>query len=436
MSLTQNSATAPNKRLLELSEFKVMEWLFWLRNFMVLVQLAAMVLSAKVINIPLPYWPISFAPMVLLGFNMLVYWRLEKGHRASVFEMTLHLLFDMLVFTYLLYWTGGSGNPFVSAFLVPVALAAVFGSLRHALALGILSIALYSFLMLQHVPLPTLHGRLGGDFSMHVFGMWLNFMLSAVITIGFVTALAKLAREREIALKQAEQESINSQHLIAIGALAAGAAHELGTPLSNIAMLAEECSDPSSNVEEYAENMNAIKAQLSICQSQISILRDQANLAQRPVPLQGRGEVFILEVLARFKAMRPEIAISMQASEAIYDSIVYDISLSQTILNLLNNAADASIENGRPEIEVSYRAKAHMLVLRIDDFGMGINPALESLMGEVPFSSKAQGIGIGLLLAKANVRRMDGELRLINRSSIPTGMRAEISIPFELEEAS
>ncbi|MCP4009133.1 MAG: sensor histidine kinase, partial [Proteobacteria bacterium] len=218
----------------------------------------------------------------LISFNLLVYWRLEKGRSVSESEIIVHLLFDMLVFTWLLYWTGGSANPFVSAYLVPVAAAAAFGSIRHAVLLGLVSVVLYSFLMVSYVPLPPMNGRFGGDFSLHIFGMWLSFLLSAAITIAFVSGLARLARRREIALKQAEQESINSQHLVTLGALAAGAAHELGTPLSNISMLADELLTSEGDERERAELVYSLKEQLGLCQSQTGLLRDQATHAQNP----------------------------------------------------------------------------------------------------------------------------------------------------------
>jgi two-component system sensor histidine kinase RegB len=275
-----------------------MEWLFWLRNLMVLAQFCAIVVSVKFMGISLPVLQIGMAPLLLISFNLLVYWRLENGRSVSEFEIILQLLFDMLVFTWLLYWTGGSANPFVSAYLVPVAAAAAFGSFRYAVILGLVSVALYSFLMIAYVPLPSMNGRFGGDFSLHIFGMWLSFLLSAAITIAVVSGLARLARRREIALKQAEQESINSQHLITLGALAAGAAHELGTPLSNISMLADELATSEGDEQERAELVYSLKEQLGLCQSQIGLLRDQATHAQNPEVrigsvgqfLNGRGD--------------------------------------------------------------------------------------------------------------------------------------------------
>ena len=405
-----------------------MEWLFWLRNLMILAQFVATLVAVTVMNLSLPVAQIGVAPLVLLAFNLVVYWRLEKGRLASEFEIILHLLFDMLVFTWLLYWTGGSANPFVSAYLVPVAAVAAFGSFRHALVLGLISVALYSFLMVRYVPLPSINGRFGGDFSLHIFGMWLSFLLSAAITIGFVSGLARLARRREIALKQVEQESINSQHLVTLGALAAGAAHELGTPLSNIAMLADELAASDGDERARVELVYLLKEQLGLCQSQIGMLRDQATHAQNPEVRTGSVTEFLHGVFERFKAMRSEMAIRVH-EQPLKGKIEYDLGLSQTLLNVLNNAADASSESGRDLIEVNYRQRGGELMICIDDFGAGLSDEQLELAGSVPFSTKDSGMGIGLLLSQVNINRLGGSLRIFNREhTVKPGVRTEIVI--------
>lgn len=419
-----------NQTWSELSEFKIMEWLFWLRNIMVLVQFTAIVVVVSYMGIPLPLWPIGLAPLLLLGFNLLVYWRLETGRSAPELEISLHLFFDMLVFTYLLYWTGGSVNPFVSAYLVPVALAATFGSFRHALMLGFISVLMYSILMVWNVPLPPMNGRFGGDFSLHIFGMWLNFLMSAAITIAFVSSLANLARKREMALNQAEQKNLNDQHMVALGALAAGAAHELGTPLSNISMLADELIDQQNSPEQITSFSESLKLQIDLCKSQISLLRDQANLAQTPLAMATEVDRFIPVVLDRFKAMRSEMQITVKHADELNGRLVADPALSQTLLNLLNNAADASFNNDRDSIEVCYETRGDHLRLIIDDFGTGISKEQQSMVGSQPFSSKDSGLGIGLLLSQANISRIGGSLSLFNRiDEGAIGVRTEIHIP-------
>lgn len=427
--ISASANTLPAQPLGELSSFKVMEWLFWLRNLMILVQFAAIVIAVKYMQIPLMVWPTGLAPLALLLFNALVYWRLETGESATELEITLHLLLDMLVFSWLLYWTGGSVNPFVSAYLVPVAVAAAFGALRYAVLLGLVSVGMYSLMMVQYVPLPPMNGRFGGDFSLHIFGMWLSFLLSAAITIAFVSSLARLARQREVALKRAEQESITSQHMVALGSLAAGAAHELSTPLSNISMLADELADIGVDDVEKGELVVSLKQQLDLCQSQISILRDQAHHAQNPEGLVGDAGDFVRGVLERFKAMRSEMVIRVR-QQSLRGKLAYDPALSQALLNLLNNAADASSENGRDLIEVDCRMNEDGLVILIDDYGRGLSEEHQALAGAIPFSSKHSGLGIGLLLSHANINRFGGQLSLRNRSgNDEPGVRTEIILP-------
>lgn len=425
--------TARPHTLGELSGFRVMEWLFWLRNLMILVQFFAILIAVSYMEIPLPLWPIGLAPLALLVFNVLVYWRLERGESVTELEITLHLVADMLVFSWLLYWTGGSVNPFVSAYLVPVAAAAAFVPPRYAVTLGLLSVGMYSFMMIWYVPLPPMNGRFGGDFSLHIFGMWLSFLFSAAITIAFVSSLARLVRQREVALKKAEQESINSQHLVALGSLAAGAAHELSTPLSSISMLSDELADAGIDETEKAELVAALKGQLELCQSQIAILRDQAHQAQNPEIQTGDAGEFVHGVLERFKAMRSEMEIRVQ-QHALPGRLQFDPALSQALLNLLNNAADASAENGRDLIEVDYGMRNNRLIIDIDDFGRGLSAGQQAQVGAVPFSTKHEGMGIGLLLSHANVSRLGGELTLRNRED-GQGARTEIMLPCSYPES-
>jgi two-component system sensor histidine kinase RegB len=99
------------------------------------------------------------------------------------------------------------------------------------------------------------------------------------------------------------------------------------------------------------------------------------------------------------------------------------------LLNVLNNAADASLENGSDLIEVSYRQNGAELMICIDDFGGGLSEEQLELAGSVPFSTKDSGMGIGLLLSQANLKRMGGGLRLFNREhAAKPGVRTEIVI--------
>ena len=126
--------------------------------------------------------------------------------------------------------------------------------------------------------------------------------------------------------------------------------------------------------------------------------------------------------------MRSEMAIRVH-EQPLKGKIEYDLGLSQTLLNVLNNAADASSESGRDLIEVNYRQRGGELMICIDDFGAGLSDEQLELAGSVPFSTKDSGMGIGLLLSQVNINRLGGSLRIFNREhTVKPGVRTEIVI--------
>jgi len=201
-------------------------------------------------------------------------------------------------------------------------------------------------------------------------------------------------------------------------------------------MLADELVASEGDEQERAELMYSLKEQLGLCQSQISLLRDQASQAQNPEIRTGSVAVFIQGILERFRAMRSDMVIKI-SDQPLYGEIEYDPGLSQTLLNVLNNAADASFENDRDLVEISYQQRDSELVICIDDFGVGLSAGQLELAGKVPFSTKHAGMGIGLVLSQANINRVGGSLRLTNRAQpAESGVRTEVVIKISNPERS
>ncbi len=406
--------------------FSVLYRLFWLRNLAIAVQLTVIFTVHYFLGIPLPFEKMMGAISILTVFNLFIVWRMKQRFPVTELEIAIHLGFDSFMLATLLYYAGGSTNPFVSLFLVPIALAASFLSLSYVIAIALLCIGLYSFLMVNHHHMPSTHGRFGGDFNLHVIGMWINFILSSIVAVIFITSLANIARERARKLASSEKELLKNEYVVSLGTLAAGTAHEISTPLSNIGMMADELNQSPDDIELVKEFAQSIKEQQQHCVRQLQRLRstsEQAELQQVPmVALQN----FIDDILDNWAAMRPEIKLGRASNLTVNPNIQADLTITQAISNLLNNAADASLENRHPEVNVSVEIENNNLLLHIDDFGKGFTEGQAEMAGDISFTTKDSGLGLGLILSHASLARYDGSLTLHQKD---VGIRSSISIP-------
>ena len=408
--------------------YSVLYRLFWLRNLAIAVQITIIFTVHFLLDIRLPFEKMMVAISILTVFNLFVAWRLHKRFPVTEAEIAIHLGFDSFILATLLFHAGGSSNPFVSLFLVPIALAASFLSLGYAVSIAVLCIGLYSFLMVNHHHMPSTHGRFGGDFNFHVFGMWINFILSSIVAVIFITGLAKTARERAQKLASSEKELLRNEYVVSLGTLAAGTAHEISTPLSNIGMMADELQNSPDDAELVKDFSRSIKEQQQHCVEQLQILRSTSEQARQQGVTTIKLHDFLNKTFERWAAMRPEIKLSRSFSIKENPVINDDLTIAQTITNLLNNAADASLENQYPEVNVSAEIKDNNLLIHIDDYGTGFSDEQAAMAGEISFTSKESGLGLGLILSHASLARYDGSLTLIQRD---TGIRSSISIPLD-----
>jgi two-component system sensor histidine kinase RegB len=160
-------------------------------------------------------------------------------------KLFLELLADVAALTALLYLSGGSTNPFVSLYLLPLIIAATALTARYAWAMAGLTIACYSALMFFYLPLGHGHEMHSSAFNLHVLGMWANFLVSAVLIASFVATMSASIRGRDRELAIARARALRDEQVVALGTFAAGAAHELGTPLSTIAVLTKGTGAPA-----------------------------------------------------------------------------------------------------------------------------------------------------------------------------------------------
>jgi two-component system sensor histidine kinase RegB len=367
-----------------------------------------------------------FTIVIALGLFTAVSWqRMRAGLWTSERAYLFQLLVDVIALTALFYFTGGSTNPFVSLYLLPVIIAAA--TLRTGLIwmVAASTAACYTaLLMFRFAPeMDNLHGT---HFDVHVRGMWLGFLLSAGLVAYFVARIASAFRDYDRALALAREEALRAHELGALGALAAGTAHDLGTPLATMAVLAKEIEYETQESEELDSKIKVLRSQILRCKDILSRMAMHAGHLRADQGHRQNLDRYLRELLAEWRNLRPEarISISWEGREP-GPSIIVDRTLSQSIMSVLNNAADASLEH----IEFHARWDDDKLQLEVVDQGAGVPAEVSRQLGRPFISTKpvGSGMGIGLYLARATLERLGGSLRL---SNLPErGARAEITLP-------
>jgi two-component system sensor histidine kinase RegB len=386
--------------------------LFVLRSIAIAGQGLAIAAAVILFDTPLPVVAMGSVIALLAAVNMRTWLRLRKPDPVSEVRLFAELLADVAALTALLYLSGGSTNPFVSLYLLPLSIAAIALPPRYAWTMAALTMACYSVLMFQYRPLGDMHAMHGSAFNLHLLGMWVNFLVSAVLIAGFVAGMSMSIRARDRELAAARERALRDEQVLALGTFAAGAAHELGTPLSTIAVLTRELERDHAAVPRLAEDLTLLRAQVDNCKRIIAELTAAAGQARAGDAAPESLQAFLEGVLDRWSLLRPQVRPRVVlAGEGAAPRIVGEDTVRQTLINILNNAADASPQ----DVEIEGRWDANELTIEVRDRGPGISEAAAERAGRGLFSTKPEGRGIGLLLANATIERLGGSVTLFNR---------------------
>ena len=363
------------------------------------------------------------AVVLLASVNLATAWRLRHAWPVTEREVQGQIALDVVALAALFYFVGGATNPFVDLMLMPLAIAAARLPRRHALMVAFLALALYLLLTAIHVPLPSQRVGVNG---FDCVGAWVRFAVCAGFVGYLVHSMAGHSREHERKLRQARQKNLNEEYLMRAGSLAAGAAHEIGSPLCTMAVLVNELQQQPQDRASSAQSLRLISSQIDVCRRILSELMsygqnvldgDQA----RSVPV----DRFIHDVVEKWRLLRPGVTLACrrQGTQPA-PRITTDRGLGHALLNLLNNAADASPR----AVEMACTWTSTELRVLVLDRGPGIAPELSRFLGERFLTTKRdKGTGIGLLLAKTTIERAGGSLKLENRPD--GGACAEIVVP-------
>jgi len=395
-------------------------------RWIALATMAAAIATVQfAVGLDLPIAPLTAVVLAAATLNGVTRWRISRSWPVHPREILAQLLADTGFLAAVLYFTGGWSNPFVSLFLLPLVIAATVMPARHAWAMAAVTFVCYTLLGFFHVPLPHIHHDEAGDFGLHVLGMWVSFVLSAGVIAWFVVRMAGSLRERDHELAAAREKALRDQHVLALGTLAAGAAHQLGTPLGTMAVMLRELEHDFRNDPEVGSDLRRVREQVDHCKSIISELVAAAGHTRGEGGRAESLDTFLARTVETWRTQRPgvELALSLDGSTPA-PRILAEGTLGHTLVALLNNAADASAVG----LEMQGHWTADQLTVEIRDRGDGLAPATLSRLGRIPVTTKAEGHGVGLLIANAALERFGGRVTLSNRSDRGACTRIELPL--------
>jgi two-component system sensor histidine kinase RegB len=386
------------------------------------IEVAAVLVATQGFGVELPSVPIW--SLVAIGALSNIWLSSRKG-RAG--HLGAFLVLDVALLTGVLYLSGGPTNPFSTIYVVYIAMSAVMLAPRWTWAIAGLSIVSFAALFVVHVPSEHLgHAGHGGGFQTHLYGMFVALVLAVTLITYFVSQLSVELRRRERALAEAEERTHRWGKLASIATLAAGAAHELGTPLGTIAVAAKEMQRQARKVpgaEALVEDAELIREELERCRIVLDRMAaaggEHVGETLRTVPIE---EVFE-EVRTR---LNPDQEARWVTTTDVATIEAPRGALVQMVENIARNGFDAC-PAGRVGLDV--RGLERAIELRFVDEGQGMDEVAVNRATEPFFTTKNTGdrMGLGLFLARTLVDSLGGQL--IIESVAGSGTTIRVVLP-------
>ncbi|WP_421725171.1 ActS/PrrB/RegB family redox-sensitive histidine kinase [Bauldia sp.] len=346
------------------------------------------------------------------------------------------LAYDVLQLGALLYLTGGLDNPFAVLLLVPVIVSATTLPPLPTTLLGALVVATATLLIIVHEPLPWYPADPLDLPLIYDVGVWFALVSACAFTGIYAFRVAEEARQLARALNATEMVLAREQHLSALDGLAAAAAHELGTPLATIALVAKELEREIPPDSPHGEDIALLKSQVQRCRDILARLTSLSDETDHPYARQPISHL-IEDVVEPYRAGDIEIKVAKTDGGGKAEPVGHrNPGIIQGLTNLVENATDFA----RNRVEVGIEWNDRDVTVVVADDGPGFGPGVLDRVGEPYVTTRgdsdrwrnddeAGGLGLGLFIAKTLLERSGADLSMANREPADTGAVVRVTWP-------
>jgi two-component system sensor histidine kinase RegB len=405
-------------------------WVLRLRYGMVVGEAGIILGMAYGLRLEIPLlWTLTplavvFASNILLGRLRVLPLRFPQETLGAAFCL------DTFCLTAMLALTGGPMNPFSLLYLVQITLSAVVLRKVWTWALGVLSTVCFGLLFFFRTPSDAFQGHhVEQGLSPHLVGMWIAFVIAVGLITFFTGKIADALRTREQQVLVLQDQVSKNERLASLVTLAAGAAHELGTPLGTIAVVARELERYAAEIrsnEAVLEDAKLIRAEVERCRRILERMSARSAEPMGEMPARVGMRDFLMEVAEQFPEQQRKFLIINLTDEALRATLPVQAT-AQSLAALVQNALDANLDE-RP-ILITATETGSDLRIAIRDHGHGMPATVLRRIAEPFFTTKepGKGMGLGTFLVRTFAESLGGRLRFDSHPG--EGTTATLELP-------
>ena len=414
---------------------KNLRQLLILRAIAILAQITTIIFVDSFLEISLPKNLMFLVIFFLILFSIKSFHNLKKNN-VSDRNLFIELLFDVVAFASQIYLSGGVSNPFISLFLLQVIIGAILLKPLFSWLIALITLIFYlllskffyviNFDLVNDVTMRNHHYSHHDNFDLHLRGMMISYIISAILLIIFIGKIIKNIRDGEQKIHDLKQQFLKERQLFEMGLFATSSAHNLGSPLSTISIIINDWKKihPDKN---FQDDIEIIDSQLQKCKNILSEILNYSGKT-RLESFESQSLKNCCENLVKNWQKNYEIKeLEYEFLCTIEQSFFFDNILTQAIYNVFNNAFEAY----KNKIKITFSNDENNLIIKIIDDGDGFDEKILKNLGKPNLSTKKSS-GLGLYLTINTLEKIKGNLIVQNLKN--HGAQVEILIPFKYYE--